>query len=381
MSLQTKKGKEEVLKWCQEVTKGYKNVNITDFTTSFADGYAFCAIMHKFNPDLISLDTLDPGHPEDNLDYAFDTAVEKFEIATELTARDFVVEDTAKMKEVYKVICAFFKKFNKDSDVLNAPKKTSIGLKKQNELKKGQNETTENTTQTTVEEKEEEKAEEFNCEECDEQKASRYCKDCETKQCEECATHLHKLKKRKDHVVITLKEYLESSGKEETKKEEPKKEVAEKDEGPVGKCLLHPDIKIAAYCRTCDEPICTTCLLSNHDGHKKMNLEEAKPISTEEYLKILEDIKDSHSLLTRFKNNLNDNMGLTLKTVKEYFENIRKTLQEKENNLLDSLNNYSNQNNTKLDGEIKTHTDMIKRMEDEKVFVEQLKIKKMLFKN
>jgi hypothetical protein len=75
MSLQTKKGKEEVLKWCQEVTKGYKNVNVTDFTTSFADGYAFCAIMHKFNPDLINMDTLDPSHPEDNLDYAFDTGI------------------------------------------------------------------------------------------------------------------------------------------------------------------------------------------------------------------------------------------------------------------------------------------------------------------
>jgi len=68
-------------------------------------------------------------------------------------------------------------------------------------------------------------------------------------------------------------------------------------------------------------------------------------------------------------------MNLTLKTVKDYFENIRKVLEEKQTQLLNSLNNYSNSNNIKLDGEIKTHTDMIKRMEDEKVFVEQLKIK------
>jgi hypothetical protein len=33
------------------------------------------------------------------------------------------------MKEVYKVLCAFFKKFNQDAAVLNAPKKTSIGCK------------------------------------------------------------------------------------------------------------------------------------------------------------------------------------------------------------------------------------------------------------
>jgi len=129
MSLQTKKGKEEVLKWCQDVTKGYKNVKITDFTTSFKDGYAFCAIMHKFNPELIDLNTLNPNNPEDNLDYALDTAVDKFQVATDLTAKDFIIEDTGKMKEVYKVICALFKKFNtENSAVLNAPKK--IGLKK-----------------------------------------------------------------------------------------------------------------------------------------------------------------------------------------------------------------------------------------------------------
>jgi len=68
--------------------------------------------------------------------------------------------------------------------------------------------------------------------------------------------------------LITLKEYLATL---ETKEEKPKQQekVEEKDDGPVGKCLLHPETKIAAYCRTCDEPICTTCLLSNHDGHKK----------------------------------------------------------------------------------------------------------------
>jgi hypothetical protein len=69
---------------------------------------------------------------------------------------------------------------------------------------------------------------------------------------------MHKLKKRKDHVVISLKEHLSSV---ETKEEKPKQQekVEERDDGPVGKCLLHPETKIAAYCRTCDEPICTTC--------------------------------------------------------------------------------------------------------------------------
>jgi len=38
---------------------------------------------------------------------------------------------------------------------------------------------------------------------------------------------------------------------------------------------------------------------------KKMNLDEAKPISNEEYLKILEDIKETNDLLIRFKKKFN----------------------------------------------------------------------------
>jgi len=123
MSLQTKKAKEEVLKWCQTSTNGYKNVKITDFTTSFRDGIALCSIIHKYQPELIKLEDLDPNNPDDNLDYAFDIAVDKLEVPTELQAKDFIIEDSGKMKEFYKVLCHLFKKFNQNSDLLNAKKK------------------------------------------------------------------------------------------------------------------------------------------------------------------------------------------------------------------------------------------------------------------
>jgi len=188
---------------------------------------------------------------------------------------------------------------------------------------------------------------------------------------------MHKLKKRKDHVLMPLKEYLLQKTEVEVKKDEPKQEqkVEEKDDGPIGKCLLHPDTKIAAYCRTCDVPICTTCLLSNHDGHKKMDLETAKPISTEEYLKLLETLKESNDNFIRFQKSLNENMELTSSTIKKYFENIRNGLAEKENVLLTNLTKTHDLNNQKLEDEIKTHSVMIKKMEDEKIFVEQLKLK------
>ena len=42
-----------LLKWCQEQTKKYKNVKINDMSTSWRSGLGFCAIIHRYRPDLM----------------------------------------------------------------------------------------------------------------------------------------------------------------------------------------------------------------------------------------------------------------------------------------------------------------------------------------
>jgi hypothetical protein len=42
-----------LLDWCKKVTRTYSNVNIENFSTSWKDGLAFCAIIHSFKPDLM----------------------------------------------------------------------------------------------------------------------------------------------------------------------------------------------------------------------------------------------------------------------------------------------------------------------------------------
>nr|XP_027800562.1 EH domain-binding protein 1-like protein 1 isoform X1 [Marmota flaviventris] len=57
---------QSLLEWCQEVTTGYRGVRITNFTTSWRNGLAFCAILHRFYPDKIDYASLDPHNIKQN---------------------------------------------------------------------------------------------------------------------------------------------------------------------------------------------------------------------------------------------------------------------------------------------------------------------------
>ncbi|XP_072315181.1 uncharacterized protein ehbp1l1a isoform X8 [Eucyclogobius newberryi] len=63
---------KSLLEWCQEVTRNYHGVKITNFSTSWRNGFAFCAILHHFHPEMINFEKLDPYDIKQNNKKAFD---------------------------------------------------------------------------------------------------------------------------------------------------------------------------------------------------------------------------------------------------------------------------------------------------------------------
>ncbi|CAK6967999.1 cytospin-A [Scomber scombrus] len=76
--------RNSLLRWCQSRTQGYKNIDITNFSSSWVDGLAFCAVYHTYLPSHISYSTLSPENKRENLSLAFKTG-ETVGIAQSLT--------------------------------------------------------------------------------------------------------------------------------------------------------------------------------------------------------------------------------------------------------------------------------------------------------
>ncbi|XP_044281529.1 F-actin-monooxygenase MICAL2 isoform X4 [Varanus komodoensis] len=78
----------KLLTWCQRQTEGYRNVNVTDLTSSWRSGLAFCAIIHRFRPDLMDFDSLNEEDAVKNNQLAFDIAEREFGIPPIITGKE-----------------------------------------------------------------------------------------------------------------------------------------------------------------------------------------------------------------------------------------------------------------------------------------------------
>ncbi|KAK6473391.1 cytospin-B-like isoform X1 [Huso huso] len=63
-----------LLKWCQKKTEGYANIDVTNFSSSWSDGLAFCALLHTYLPAHIPYQELSSHDKNRNLTLAFQAA-------------------------------------------------------------------------------------------------------------------------------------------------------------------------------------------------------------------------------------------------------------------------------------------------------------------
>ncbi|NWW55630.1 SMTL2 protein, partial [Ifrita kowaldi] len=66
--------KQILLDWCRSKTIGYKHIDLQNFSSSWNDGMAFCALVHSFFPEAFDYNKLDPANRKQNFELAFATA-------------------------------------------------------------------------------------------------------------------------------------------------------------------------------------------------------------------------------------------------------------------------------------------------------------------
>ena len=131
----TRSAKDALLLWCQIKTAGYHNVNVRNFTTSWRDGLAFNAIIHKHRADLIQYEKLSKSNAMYNLNNAFETAEKEFGLVKLLDPEDVCV-DQPDEKSIITYVVTYYHYFSKLKQETTQGKRIAKVLGVQMEIEK-----------------------------------------------------------------------------------------------------------------------------------------------------------------------------------------------------------------------------------------------------
>ncbi|XP_058889170.1 cytospin-A-like isoform X2 [Acipenser ruthenus] len=99
-----------LLKWCQKKTEGYQNIDITNFSSSWNDGLAFCAVLHTYLPAHIPYQELNNQDKRRNFTLAFQAA-ESVGIKSTLDINEMVRTERPDWQSVMTYLTAIYKYF------------------------------------------------------------------------------------------------------------------------------------------------------------------------------------------------------------------------------------------------------------------------------
>ncbi|XP_032527990.2 cytospin-A-like isoform X3 [Danaus plexippus] len=112
-ALQVKNGgskRNALLKWCQQKTMGYNNIDITNFSSSWNDGLALCALLHSYLGDTVPYSSLTPQDKRTNFSVAF-AAAESVGIPTTLNIQDMIQQERPDWQQVMAYVTSIYKHF------------------------------------------------------------------------------------------------------------------------------------------------------------------------------------------------------------------------------------------------------------------------------
>ncbi|XP_050448334.1 utrophin-like isoform X3 [Cataglyphis hispanica] len=96
-----------LLAWCRQNSQNYPGVDIKNFTTSWSDGLAFNAILHRWKSHLFDFNNIARKHPNARLDHAFRIAQEHLGIERLLDPEDVNTSVPDKKSIMMYVMCLF----------------------------------------------------------------------------------------------------------------------------------------------------------------------------------------------------------------------------------------------------------------------------------